>query len=240
METEYVLKALKIILKNKKIKYADLSKNIGLSESGLKKMMTSNDISIHRLNIICQFVGISIVDLLKMSQTQTIENIKLTSKQNELLLKNNTALMVFWMLTVEQKTPAAIKKIEKISSVDFQKIIYKLASVDLLKINAQGQITATHKGLYRWDETSPLVQKINRDWSHLTLDKSLRTADNHFHRLSYVQVSKKNRDKIVEKISDLINEIANLHQISKYEKHQEPLVPLSIVVATAGSGFFDR
>ncbi len=240
VETEQILKTLKLALKNKKISYADLSKNLGLSESGLKKMMTSPDISMQRLNKICKTIDISVVDLLIASRTQTIENIEFTAKQTELLIKNNTALMIFWMLAVEQKMPSEIKKNEKMTAIDFQKIIYKLESVDLLKTNAKGQIIFIHKGLYRWSDNNPLVQKMNRDWSHLTLNKSLTAAQNHFHRLSYVQVTQKNRDKIIEKFSDLMNEIANLHQISKYEKHQGQLVPLSIVVAATGSGFFDR
>ncbi len=148
--------------------------------------------------------------------------------------------MVFWMLAVEEKTPNEIKKNERISNADFQKITFALEKVDLVKTNSRGQVTSTHKGLYRWDSSSSLVQKLNRDWSRLTLDKSLRSSANQFHHLSYVQVSKRNRDKIIEKFSDLINEIANLHQTSKYEKHQTQLVPLSIVVGAVNSGFYDR
>ncbi len=238
LETQQILKALKLILKNKKMNYTDLSNQLGLSESGLKKMMTSNDISIHRLNKICQIIDISMIDLLKLSQTQVIENIEFTDRQTALLLKDSFALMIFWMLTIERKSPLEIKKSEKISAADFQKILYKLESVDL--INTKGQITATHKGLYRWGDSSPLVQKMNSEWSKLTLEKSLKKSAHHFHRLSYVQITKKDRDKIIEKISDLMNEIANLHQSSKYEKNQDQLVPLSIVIASTGSGFFDR
>ncbi len=239
-KTEQILKSLKLILKNKKINYSEASKELGMSESGFKKLMISNDISIQRLNQICALVDISTTDLLNLSQSQTVTNIEFTSKQNEFLIKNHSALMVFWMLTIEEKTPHEIKKNERISAVDFQKIIYSLEKIDLVKTNSKGQITSTHKGLYRWDDSSPLVKRINRDWSRLTLDKSLQASPNRFHRLSYVQVSKKNRDKIIEKFYDLMNEIANLHQISKYEKHHTQLVPLSIVVGAVNSGFYDR
>jgi DNA-binding Xre family transcriptional regulator len=240
LETEQILKSLKLVLKSKKINYIDASKELNMSESGFKKLMIAKDISVQRLNQICDLVDISFTDLLNLSQSQTVKNIEFTDKQNEFLCKNHSALMVFWMLTVEEKTPTEIKKNERISAIDFQKLIYALEKIDLIKTNPKGRITSTHKGLYRWDASSSLVQKLNRDWSRLTLEKSLRTATNQFHRLSYIQVSKKNRDKIIEKFSDLMNEIANLHQTSKYEKYQNQLVPLSIVVGAAGSGFFDR
>ncbi len=67
METEQILKVLKLILKNKKIKYIEASKELGMSESGFKKLMTSKDISIQRLNQICELVDISTADLLNLS-----------------------------------------------------------------------------------------------------------------------------------------------------------------------------
>jgi DNA-binding Xre family transcriptional regulator len=244
MDTKLLIQTLKKILKNKKIRYSELSRELGLSESGLKKMMSANDISMERLSKICKAVEISVMDLIQLSQTQEIQSVDFTNRQNELLLKSPQALIIFWQLTVENKTPEEIRKNEKMTFNDFQKIIFKLEKVDLIKTNLKGQITSAHRGLYRWNESTPLVQKINSDWSKLTLDKALannkKNKKSTFHHLSYVQVSEKNRATILQKLADLMNEIAHLHQISKFESHSTDLVPLSLVIAADGSGFFDR
>ena len=89
MVTSALMNTLKTVLKNKKIRYSFLSQELGLSESGLKKMMSAQDISIERLNKICKVIEISIVELIQLSQSQEIQNIEFTPAQNELLLKNN-------------------------------------------------------------------------------------------------------------------------------------------------------
>jgi DNA-binding Xre family transcriptional regulator len=244
METKLLIQTLKKILKNKKIRYNELSLVLGLSESGLKKMMSAEDISMERLSKICKAVEISVLDLIQLSQTQDIQSVDFTPRQNELLLKNPQVLIIFWQLTVENKTIEEIRKNEKLTAIDFQKIIFKLEKVDLIKTGPKGKIVSAHRGLYRWNESTPLVQKINSDWSKLTLDKALTNKKKNnkstFHHLSYVQVTEKNRIAILQKLADLMNEIAHLHQISKFESHRSDLVPLSLVIAADGSGFFDR
>ncbi len=244
METKLLIQTLKKILKNKKIRYTELSRDLGISESGLKKMMSAQDISMERLNKICKTIEISVMDLIQLSQTQNIQSVDFTPRQNELLLKNPLALIIFWQLTVENKTVEEIRKNEKLTAIEFQKIIFKLEKVDLIKTSPHGKIISAHRGLYRWNESTPLVQKINSDWSKLTLDKALtnkrKNKKSTFHHLSYVQVTEKNRIAILQKLTDLMNEIAHLHQISKFDSHRSDLVPLSLVIAADGSGFFDR
>ena len=239
MGTHLILITLKKILKSKKIKYSELSHILNMSESGLKKMMSAEDISMARLIRICEACEVSLEELIQMCKTEEIQHVEFTPAQNDLLLKNSLALKIFWKLTIENLTADEIKKTEKITSRDFQKILFSLEKVDLLKTNSRGHVVSIHKGLHRWNESSPFVKKINKNWSTWTLEKTFLHPDQSFQRLSYVQLTKKQRDQFIEKFSDLMNDLARAHQIAKLENTRLDLLPLSVVFAATKSGVFE-
>lgn len=210
-----------------------------MSESGLKKMMSSDDISVTRLIKICEACEISLSELLKLCDSDEIKNVDFTHSQNELLLKNSLLLKIFWKLTIEDLPAEDIKKSEKMSSLEFQKIVLKLENADLLKTNSKGKIVSTHKGLYRWNESSPFVKKINKEWSTWTLEKTFLHPEDSFQRLSYVKLPQKQCDLFINKFSELMNDLARAHQMAKLEYKKSELLPLSLVLAVTRSGVFE-
>ncbi len=62
-----VASQLKQALKKRRISYAELAARMGLSESGVKKIMTNDDVSLARLSEICEAAEIDMLDLLEVA-----------------------------------------------------------------------------------------------------------------------------------------------------------------------------
>lgn len=239
MAKNSVVETLKKVLKVKKITYKMLADELAMSESGVKKLLTSKDISLTRVEQITRLIGLSLADLFQIADEAEVKNVRLSPKQENALFENNLLFRIYWFLAVEEKTLDAIKKSEKISNDQLQKNLFKLENLDLIKIGKGQRVVSVHKGLFRWASDGPFVKKLNNEWSENTLKKVLaskNTTDN-LHRLSYLRLSEKSKTAFYERLNELVNEFARLSQREKTRYADRDLISVSSLIAIANSGF---
>ena len=239
MANDSVVSTLKKILKVKKITYKSLADELGMSESGVKKLLTSKDISLTRVEQITRIIGLSLADLFQIASEEEVKNVKLSPKQESALFENNMLFRVYWFLAVEEKTLDAIKKSEKLTADQLQRNLMKLENLDLIKIGKNNRVASVHKGLFRWASDGPLVKKLNNEWSENTLKKVLtaKSGSENLHRLSYLRLSEKSKNQFYERLNELVNEFARLSQREKNRYADRDLTAVSSLIAVANSGF---
>jgi transcriptional regulator with XRE-family HTH domain len=245
MNHDLILETLKKVLKKKGIQYKDLSRELGLSESGIKKLLTAKDISLKRLNQVSEAAGLELLDVLKLVSEQEVKSIQLTRKQEETLHDQPALFRVFWFLTVEEKSPNEIRKNEKLTEMQLEKFLLRLENLDLIKRNRKGEIISTHKGLYRWSGDHVLLNKLHREWSQNTLKKVLKDKENpkkrdqQLYRLSYLQLTASSRAEFFKRLQELTDDFARRSQREKIELNSNQLIPISLLFALDSSGFLD-
>lgn len=239
MANDSVVSTLKKVLKVKKITYKSLADELGMSESGVKKLLTSKDISLTRVEQITRIIGLSLADLFQIASEEEVKNVKLSPKQESAFFENNMLFRVYWFLAVEEKTLDAIKKSEKLTADQLQRNLMKLENLDLIKIGKNNRVASVHKGLFRWASDGPLVKKLNNEWSENTLRKVLsgKNSNNQLHRLSYLRLSDKSKTAFYDRLNELVNEFARLSQREKTRYADRDLTSISSLIAIADSGF---
>lgn len=239
MANDSVVSTLKKVLKVKKITYKSLADELGMSESGVKKLLTSKDISLTRVEQITRIIGLSLADLFQIASEAEVKNVRLSPKQENALFENNMLFRVYWFLAVEEKTLDAIKKSEKLTAEQLQRNLMKLENLDLIKIGKNNRVASVHKGLFRWASDGPLVKKLNNEWSENTLRKVLsgKNSNNQLHRLSYLRLSDKSKTAFYDRLNELVNEFARLSQREKTRYADRDLTSISSLIAIADSGF---
>ena len=239
MANDSVVSTLKKVLKVKKITYKSLADELGMSESGVKKLLTSKDISLTRVEQITRIIGLSLADLFQIASEEDVKNVKLSPKQESALFENNMLFRVYWFLAVEEKTLDAIKKSEKLTADQLQRNLMKLENLDLIKIGKNNRVASVHKGLFRWASDGPLVKKLNNEWSENTLRKVLsgKNSNDQLHRLSYLRLSDKSKTAFYDRLNELVNEFARLSQREKTRYADRDLTSISSLIAIADSGF---
>ncbi len=239
MAKNSVVETLKKVLKVKKITYKMLADELAMSESGVKKLLTSKDISLTRVEQITRLIGLSLADLFQIADESEVKNVRLSPKQENALFENNLLFRVYWFLAVEEKTLDVIKKSEKLTNEQLQRNLMKLENLDLIKIGKNQRVVSVHKGLFRWASDGPLVKKLNHEWSENTLKKVLnhKNSADHLHRLSYLRLSEKSKTAFYDRLNELVNEFARLSQREKTRYADRDLTSISSLIAIANSGF---
>lgn len=227
--TEKVVEAIKASLRAKGWTYQQLASRMGLSESGLKKAMTSGDLSLSRLFRICEICELNAAELLSMADQSAIAAVELSREQEEYLMKNPKALRLYWRLKVDGMSRAEFQKRYQVPREETTQILSKLERVNLLKVTARGQIEFTHPGPIRWKAESPLVKYLNGIWSRQLIDRAIDSASSKdFINIAGLRLSE-------TQVAELRQEILELFE--KYSRTSgrpapgHPSTPLALLIA---------
>lgn len=152
-QTNVLVKALKDIIKRRKLRYEDIAKGIGLSVPTIKRSMASGNMSIDRFMRVCLFAGLSFKDIALVLESEAGKLFQLNEEQEIFFAKHPCFLAYFFELKKAGKTPLQIEKEHKISRNSTERYLLKLEQLNLIKRreNLEASINVTEKG-FSWDD----------------------------------------------------------------------------------------
>jgi DNA-binding Xre family transcriptional regulator len=240
MEHITYLKSLKTLLKSKGVTYTELAEHLGMSESGVKKMLNSKDLSFRRFFQICEMLNVFPGQVMAAAEQKAIPTQNLTSQQQELLLSQRNLLAVYWRITVEGLTPQETAKAQHLSAAELSKALKKLVSADLLT-ERDGHYFPKQAGKFRWPDDSKIARSLNHEWSELTLHRALNTKESapKMHRLMAIRLTNKSYENLIVKLEELLDETVRISEREELTAAKSDLKNLSIVTAIVAKGTLD-
>ena len=160
-QTPALLEALKNELKARRKTYSDVARVLGLSTASVKRLFSEQSLSLTRLDLICDMLGIQITDLLHSLAEDNWQLTQLTEAQ-EAAIVDDPALL---LLTVAVLNHLAFEDILKRFWVDEHTAIRKLAwldregIIDLLPGNRIKLKTASN---FAWRPDGPIQRFFQR------------------------------------------------------------------------------
>lgn len=174
-EYQFAVQSLKAVLKAQRITYRELAKRVGLSESGLKKILGGRDGSFQRLASLCKEVGVSISELLE-AQREKLLPITFTEEQQSFFLSQPLAFELFWKIVYERMPPEKAQLSMHLESQDALRIYRQLDKLNLLPLLPGDRVRVPALKQIKWSGDGPLIRKLYREWS-LRLVESLARPD---------------------------------------------------------------
>lgn len=155
--THPLLTALKRSLKAHGKTYRDVAQALGLSQASIKRLLTSDQISIGRLEQICKLMDMDINDLCKQMEA-TSGSITQLSREQESEIANDLVLL---LITVSVLNRWSMADITDFYRIDEHTCIQKLAHLDRLKIIdllPKNQIKLKVAANFSWLDDGPIQQ----------------------------------------------------------------------------------
>lgn len=239
MEQQRYLEGLKRALKQHGMTYLELAARLGMSESGVKKMLNAKDLSFGRVLQICEVLSIKPGQLFSAAEEGGVQVVRLTKRQEDALLSSRRLLLVYWRLTVERMTVEQISRAHSIEPKELDRLLRRLVALDLL-VERKGKVTSQLNGRFRWSEDSRLVQSLNSEWSDLTLKRALRSStSSRQHRLIALKLSRASYERLLDELSDLFHRAVQLAERDAARVRPRDLNDMTAVFAVSGKGVFD-
>jgi transcriptional regulator with XRE-family HTH domain len=232
IRSEKVLEIFKKELKNKKLKYEDLAVKLGMSLSGLKKSLASRDLSLARLQAICDVLDLSLVQVLTMADDSKVQDVYLTAEQESLLLRNPEVFHLYWKLRFEGMQLHQYIQNAKATREEVRNRLRKLEKVGLVKIDARGELEFSDRGMIRWNNYGPLVEHLNRKWSSELIDSILAKKDPAILlNLALLQLSEESYTQMKSDLRELLDRYSTQSQRDRLQSAQGKLKKIALLVA---------
>jgi transcriptional regulator with XRE-family HTH domain len=129
-QTSALLKALKKELKANGLTYADVAKQLDLAQASIKRLFSEENISLVRLDQICQMMNLEISDLVKTMSEQQGQLQQLSVEQEQEITKDINLLLIT-ICVLNKWTMAEMMDHYQMPETE---CIQKLAKLDKLKI----------------------------------------------------------------------------------------------------------
>ncbi|WP_374029322.1 helix-turn-helix domain-containing protein [Bdellovibrio bacteriovorus] len=164
-EFKALMSLLKNILRERKISYAELAKQLGMSESGLKKVFTSNDISFSRVSQIAGALGLRVTDLLNEIENNETHSVAFSSEEQKYFSENKETFYFFVRLLIERNSVEEIQEEFQLTPAETFKILKKLDSFGWIQLLPENKIKLPPLSLVRDFGSGPFLEHIYQEWS---------------------------------------------------------------------------
>lgn len=168
-EFKALIVLMKSILKERQISYAELAKQLGLSESGLKKIFTSNDVSFGRLSQIARALGLRMTDLLNEIENKDTRSVGFSDEEQKYFLKNPEAFRFFTRLIIERRSIEEIEEAHDFTKAESFKFLKKLDSFGWLQLLPENKVKLPPLALVKDFGSGPLLDHIYLEWGKETV-----------------------------------------------------------------------
>jgi DNA-binding Xre family transcriptional regulator len=153
-QTTAIIKALKKALKTHGKRYADVARALDLSEASVKRLFSEEQLSLKRLDQVCNFLGIEISDLMaSMRDEQQIQS--LTEEQEQQLVADIPLLLVANSV-LNQWSFQDIIRIYDFTEPELIQLMVKLDRMKLVQLLPQNRVKVLVDRHFSWRKNGPI------------------------------------------------------------------------------------
>jgi transcriptional regulator with XRE-family HTH domain len=161
-QTDELIKTLKRYLKIKDITYQDIGREMGLSETSIKRLFSLKTFSLKQLEKVCEILDMDLYDLATMSKqhNRQMEN-SLTQEQEHALAEDPVLMAVFYFLVNGWSLESIVSDYVK-SHDRLQKMLFNLDRMGLIELHPGNRIRVLFSKNIFWQKNGPVWQ-VYRD-----------------------------------------------------------------------------
>lgn len=159
---------LKRVLKSRKVNYGHLASQIGVSESGVKKMLNAEDLSFNKICRLLATAGISVADFFKLLDEADPPEKSLTPKQEEYFIKNPNAYYFFHQLLELDLDWKKLRARQGLTQKSVEGYLLSLDKIGVIELHPGNKIKSEFAGNCRLSFGMKLV-KLVVDEKHRSL-----------------------------------------------------------------------
>jgi len=177
-QVSMLVTALKRHLKAQGVTYATLSRQLGLSESSVKRQFARQSFSLRRLEQILNLLGLEIEDLVELMNERREFLTELTPEQEDALLADPKLLLTMYLL-INGWTLPQITSTFAIDDAEAERLLIRLHRariIELLPFNRVKLLTARN---FTWRKNGPVQRFFVREVQREFLDSSFAGAGEH-------------------------------------------------------------
>lgn len=204
-----LLATLKRELRSQGVTYADVAAKLRLSESSVKRLLSEKKLSLDRLELLCQVVGMEISDLVqKMAEER--KRLDMLTEEQEREVAEDPRLLLVAVCVLNRWT---FEEIVAIYTLDEHECIQHLAKLDRLKLIELLPLNRFRLNVandFRWIPGGPIQRFFQQEVQPGFMNSSFNGAGERLVFRSGM-LSRGSNATLLKKIDRLVSEFKELH-----------------------------
>jgi transcriptional regulator with XRE-family HTH domain len=208
--THVLVQTLKRALKAKGYTYRQVAEALDLSEASVKRLLTGADLSVARLDRICQMMAMDVMDLAKMAESESRKLAELSEAQEKELVADEKLLLVaYW--AVHGWRLADMLAYFQITEPEAIHCLIRLEKLNFLQLLPGNRIRLTLSPQFTWRAGGPIQQFFAANLQRDFFGGDFSPPDNKFLLLSGM-LSKDSKAQLLRRMEALAAEFRDLNQ----------------------------
>ncbi len=209
-QTPLFVQTLKACLKDHGLTYADVAQKLDLSEASVKRIFSEKNISLHRIDQICEMMNMELCDLAKVAEQNLNQIQSLNEEQEAELVKQPKLLLMAYLLLNEIpfETIKAHYQINDREGIQLLAHLDRIRFIDLLPGNRVKLLTSRN---FRWRKNGAIEKLFNQKIQQEFFKSRFNQKDESM-KFASAMVSKTTITTVQNKIDKLIGEFNELAQ----------------------------
>lgn len=156
-QTNALITTLKQQLKMHGITYRDIAEQLNLAPTSIKRLFSQENISLQRLDQICQLMAIEISDLVSTMNAQQTKVQQLSIEQEKEITQDITLLLIT-VCVLNNWTMADIVEYYQLKETDCIQKLAKLDRLNVIELQVNNRIKLKVAANFNWRENGPIQQ----------------------------------------------------------------------------------
>lgn len=212
-----LVEALKKQLRHQSMNYRQLADALELSESAVKQMFASGNMSLKRLDAVCDVIGLEVSDLASLAESQEDKLESLTREQESELVDDIRFLLVAYCVVNHWKFDEIVSEFN-VSEHDCVQYLAKLDRMKLVELLPGNRIKPLIAPNFNWQRNGPIERFFRKEVqgqffaNSFTEDGALRLVRN-----GYITAASH------QSISDKLVAAAELFESTIWDERKKPV-----------------
>ncbi len=218
-ESKLLISALKRCLKLKGVTYKKLALSMNLSESSVKRLFASNNLSLQRFEQVCELVGMSIFDIGKMAREEDeVQEPHILSIEQEQALADDVKLLIGFHLVLNGWSFERIKDAFDWTEPEITKILTTLDKLNLISLLTNNKFKTLTAHNIRWRKDGA-VRKCHQQLAFSEFLNDRFTKEDQLLDFEVLELSPASINILRRKMELLLREVNDLAAMD-YSLHQ--------------------
>ena len=160
-QTKALIKTLKQSLKDRRITYAELANKLDMSEANVKRLFSTGNFSLQRIEDICHVMQMEMSDLFLLYEESRKRIRRLTLEQEKELVSNTTLLLVAVSVRNHLRFDEIIEQYD-ITPTECIRHLAKLDKLKIIDLLPENRIKLRIDEHFHWIKKGPIEQFFER------------------------------------------------------------------------------
>jgi DNA-binding Xre family transcriptional regulator len=204
-----LVQIIKRELKAQQLTYADLARELGMSESNVKRMLAKADMPLSRVDAICRVLHLDFADLARqVVDAQPL--LSTLSLEQEQAVVGDEQLMLVALCVLSQWTAEQILAVYRLSEAELVRALIRLDRLGVIELKPLNRYRLKLAKTFRWQPDGPVMRYFRRYALQDYYDGEFAGSDESL-LLVHGRISRALAPSFVERLQRVAQEFAQQH-----------------------------